>query len=382
MSIVSPMWPQNMPNKVLYLVPDLLGPPGGIALYCRLVCQALAESDVLVNVLALRDKPGQALNGVNYQGCGGSRPTFVRRAVQQVLRQHPALIIVGHPNFATLGALLGMLGRARVVTWLYGIDAWTPLSAARRWGLRHSDRLIAISQYTARRAVEVNTLPADKLRVLYNCLDTQFAAQSPLDRTPDTRWNLLTVGRLSLAEQYKGHDMVIRALPAVLAQFPEVIYHIVGDGDWRPTLETLAQQMGVAQVVRFHGRVSDEELRQRYAEASIFIMPSTQEGFGFVFAEAMAYGVPAIGGNVDATPEVIKDGDTGYCVNPTSSDEIAQAITRLLSDEALRQRLGQQAARHVREKFGFVQFQQQLLAYLREIASLTDENATSPVCSQ
>ena len=57
-------------------------------------------------------------------------------------------------------------------------------------------------------------------------------------------------------------------------------------------------------------------MQRRYAEASIFIMPSTQEGFGFVFAEAMAYGVPAIGGNRDATPEVIMDGETGYCVNP------------------------------------------------------------------
>lgn len=356
-------------RRGLYLLPDLLGPPGGIALYGRLVCRALTGAGVALTALALLDDPAETLPGVNYGGCGGSRPAFVRRAVQQVLRQRPALIIVGHPNFAALGALLGMPGRARVVTWLYGLDAWTPLSAARRWGLRRSDRLIAISRYTAQRAAEVNGLPADKMRVLYNCLDPQFLAALP-ERSGHATPNMLTVGRLSLAEQYKGQDRVIRALPIVLAQFPEVVYHIVGDGDWRPALEALAQQTGVAHAVQFHGRVSDEELHQRYAEASVFIMPSMQEGFGFVFAEAMAYGVPAIGGNVDATPEVIQDGETGYCVNPTSTEEIAQAVMRLLGDEVLRQRLGQQAARYVQEKFSFAQFQRQLLAYLREVVPI------------
>ena len=94
-------------------------------------------------------------------------------------RERPVFIIVGHPNFAALGGLLGILGRACVVTWLYGIDAWTPLSAARCWGLRHSDRLIAISHYTAQRAVEVNALSVDKMRVLYNCLDPQFVETLP-----------------------------------------------------------------------------------------------------------------------------------------------------------------------------------------------------------
>jgi glycosyltransferase involved in cell wall biosynthesis len=292
--------------------------------------------------------------------------------VRQVLRQRPVLIIIGHPHFAALGGVLGLLGRARVVSWLYGIDAWTPLSAPRRWGLRRSDRLIAISHYTARQAVEVNALPADKVCVLHNCLDPHFVAYATPQsaRSASATPNLLTVGRLSLTEQYKGHDRVIRALPAVLAHFPAAVYHIVGDGDWRSALEALAQQTGVAHAVCFHGRVSDEELRRRYAEASIFVMPSTQEGFGFVFAEAMAYGIPAIGGNLDATPEVIADGETGYCVDPRSVSEIAQAVTHLLADDDLRQRFGRQAARHVREKFGFTRFQQQLLAYLDEVTPI------------
>lgn len=356
-------------RRILYLVPDLLGPPGGIALYCRLVCSALTAAGLSVEVLALLDSPGPGLPGLRYQACRGSRPAFIRQALFSVFRERPVLIIVGHPNFAVLGGLLGILGRARVVTWLYGIDAWTPLSAARCWALRQSDRLVAISHYTAQRAAEVNALSADKMRVLYNCLDPKFVETLPERRVSVTP-NLLTVGRLSLAEQYKGQDRVIRALSAVLAQFPDTVYHIVGAGDWRPTLEALAQQTGVAQAVRFHGRVSDEELQQRYAEASVFIMPSTQEGFGFVFAEAMAHGVPAIGGNVDATPEVIKDGETGYCVNPDSIEEIARAVLRLLADEALRRRLGVQAARHVRGKFGFAQFQQQLLTCLREVAPI------------
>ena len=357
-----------MSGPVLYLVPDLLGLPSGIARYSWLVCRALTEAGVTLNVLALLDDPAQALSMLRHQGCGGSRQAFVWQALRCALRQRPLLIMVGHPHFAALGWLLGRLARARVITWIYGIDAWTPLSAARRWGLRRSERIIAISQYTARRALDVNKLPAEKIRILQGCLDSQVIEQLPYARTTGAPPNLLTVARLSLAEQYKGHDRVIRALPAVLAQCPHVIYHIVGDGDWWPVLKQLAQQTGVSHAVHFHGRVSNEELKRRYADASIFVMPSTQEGFGFVFVEAMAYGVPAIGGNVDATPEIILNGQTGYCVDPASTEEIAAAVLRLLRDEALRQQLGQQAAQHVRDKFNFARFQSQLLAYLREVA--------------
>ncbi len=178
---------------------------------------------------------------------------------------------------------------------------------------------------------------------------------------------MLTVARLSIQEQYKGHDYVIRALPILLARFPDLVYHIIGGGSWRPQLEKLAAQENVSEAVHFHGIVSEEELHRLYAEASLFIMPSRGEGFGFVFLEAMAQGTPVIGGNVDATPEVIADGETGYLVNPTSVEAIVAAASRLLGDETLRRRMGQAGRRRVEQEFSFSQFQRQLVSYLSEI---------------
>jgi len=358
-------------RPILYLVPDLLGSPGGIARYCQMVCHAMLNGGFKLDVVALWDhseagaEAAHRFPAMSYQPCAGSRAGFVQKATLTALRQRPHLIMVGHAHFAPLGWALARLTGARVVTFLYGIEAWEPLSSARRYALQRMDQLVAISQHTARQAVDSNDLPASALRILYNCLDPQF--EQPVNRNLTAPPSLLTVARINQAERYKGHDVVIRALPEILRHFPDLIYDIVGDGAGRPALEQLAQQVGVAPAVRFHGRVSDERLRQFYANASIFIMPSTHEGFGFVFAEAMAYGVPAIGGNVDATPEVIVDGETGYCIDPTSTEEIARTVTRLLSDDMLWQRLGTQAARHVREQFGYARFQQQLHTYLGEV---------------
>ncbi|MDQ3928909.1 MAG: glycosyltransferase family 4 protein, partial [Chloroflexota bacterium] len=165
----------------------------------------------------------------------------------------------------------------------------------------------------------------------------------------------------------KGHDYVIRAMPALLSRFPGLSYDIIGGGDWQPYLQSLAEEEGVSHAVRFHGVVPEEELRERYTAASVFVMPSRCEGFGFVFLEAMAQGTPVIGGNLDASPEVILDGKTGYLVNPTSVQAIVDTTSRLLADQALRNRMGEAAASYVEQRFSFERFRQQLAEYVAEL---------------
>jgi len=361
----------------LYLIPDLMEASSGIARYARMVCKALLDSGHELAVVALVDKGRQgsslvpAFTDMAYWPCHGSRAGFVRRAIAITLRRRPAIILVGHPNFVPLGWLLGRLSGARLITFIYGIDAVWPLSAPHRWTLQRSDRILSISRFTAEQAAKVNGIPPERVRILHNCLDPAFEAPLALDEDPGSL-SMLTVGRMSLAEQYKGQDYVIRAMPALLERFPQLEYHVVGDGDWRPVLETLAAQVGVKSSVCFHGFVPEEELRSRYAQASLFVMPSRAEGFGFVYLEAMAHGLPVIGGNVDATPEVVLDGQTGYLVNPVSVDSIVAAATRLLGDGALRQRMGQAGVQHVWEKFRFGRFRQTLLNHLSEVVPIAD----------
>ena len=360
-----------MAGSILYLVPDLLGLKGGIAHYGRLVCQALSQSAFSLDVLSLIDRdPGDDSfandMGINYQPCHGSRTFFVRQALATTLRHRPLIILVGHPNFSSLGWCLARISGAQLVVFIYGIDVFKPLAMNRRWALRRANQIISISQFTARQAVRTNRISPERIRILHNCLNPRLGTLTSSVRSEENL-SMLTVGRLSVYEQYKGHDYVIRSMPALLARFPNLIYHIVGDGDWRPTLERLAEQTQVSHAVRFHGMVSEESLMQHYANADVFIMPSRGEGFGFVFLEAMAHAKPVIGGNVDATPEVIVDGVTGYLVNPTSVESIVDAASQLLGNAELRRQMGQAAVQHVNQNFGFDKFKHQLNAYLAEL---------------
>lgn len=203
------------------------------------------------------------------------------------------------------------------------------------------------------------------MKIVRSCLDPSLqSSRGPNgQRKPPS---ILTVARMSLSERYKGHDYVIRAMPLLLRDCPELIYDVVGDGDGRAYLEGLARREGVAGAVRFHGIVPDETLLKMYREAALFVMPSRGEGFGFVFLEAQAQGTPAIGGNRDAAREVIRDGVTGYLVDPTSVEAIAAAVGRLLTDVALRETMGRAARLHVEQHFSYERFGRRLRLLLKE----------------
>jgi len=120
--------------------------------------------------------------------------------------------------------------------------------------------------------------------------------------------------------------------------------------------------------VVFLGRLSDSELAERYRRAALFAMPSRQEGFGLVYAEAMWHGLPCIGSTSDAAGDVIEDGATGFLVPYGDVGQIARAVSRLLEDAPLRSVMGGRAQAVARERFGFDRFKAELLRAF-EIAS-------------
>lgn len=350
-----------VPPYILYLVPDCVGRPGGIALHVRSVVRAVRESRARLTVIALHDANRSVpdITGL-YFPCRGSRAMFLRRAAAAACSR-PRLILLEHANFSLAGWVLARASGARLVIFLHGVEAWEKLPTLRRFALRRADGWIAVSAYTADRAAAANELPRDRIAVLHHCLSGTTRVAGPPD---DSAPSILTVGRIVATEGYKGHDRVIRAMPALLDRFPDLVYHIAGDGDMRPFLEDLARREGIAAAVRFHGIVSNEDLNRLYHESSVFVMPSTGEGFGFVFLEAMAHGLPVVAGNADATPEVVVDGQTGFLVDPYSENEITDALAALLSDPALWARMGQAGRERVAREFSYEAFSSGLLAIL------------------
>jgi glycosyltransferase involved in cell wall biosynthesis len=146
---------------------------------------------------------------------------------------------------------------------------------------------------------------------------------------------ILTVGRLSASERYKGHDRLIAALPSIVAKLPDTAYLIVGSGDDQPRLERLARDEGVADRVVFAGQVPEAELADYFSLAHVFAMPSTGEGFGIVFLEAAACGLPVIGGSHDGSVDALAEGRIGRLVNPHSRAEIEAAVVDALEGRHL-----------------------------------------------
>ena len=198
---------------------------------------------------------------------------------------------------------------------------------------------------------------------------TQLPAAWPRGST------LLTVTRLDAAEGYKGVDTVIQALPQLSLAVPDVQYVVVGDGDDRQRLESLACKHGVADCVHFLGRLPESpQLIACYGACDVFVMPSRGEGFGLVFLEAMAFGKPVVGGAHGGTPDVIEDGVTGFLVRFGDIERLARILIKLLQDPALRQEMGQRARARVQERFLFPQF----AACLRECVERLSAGGREP----
>jgi phosphatidylinositol alpha-1,6-mannosyltransferase len=140
---------------------------------------------------------------------------------------------------------------------------------------------------------------------------------------------LLTLGRVVAAERYKGFDEVLGILPAL---DPDVVYIVAGGGNDVPRLGAKAARLGIQDRVIFTGLFKEEDKADIYNLADVYVMPSRGEGFGFVFLEAMACGVPAIASRLDGGREAVQYGEIGRLVDPTSPAEIRTAVADALAD--------------------------------------------------
>jgi len=339
-------------------------------MFCRALCLAAGRwakaNDASVNALVLNDdNPPDAryVNGgfASYATAGKNKTKFIGKYLRQIVSTRYDWIIFGHVSLAPL-LLVSKYFNTSVKTAVaaYGIEVWHPLSNFQQKALHRANLILAISDHTKAEVIRHTGVSPNKVRIFPCTLDPNWSLDPYAAISQSSPPIMLSVARLTKDDRYKGIDNVIRSLPSVLLEAGPVQYRIVGEGDDVPRLRALASELGVSSYVEFIGGVSDAELRNEYQRCSIFVMPSNKEGFGIVFLEAMAYGKPTVGGAFGGTPSVVKNGETGLLVDPASVSEITSSITRLLSDDALRERYGRAGHRRLLDQFTFEKFEQNL----------------------
>jgi len=327
------------PCRVLALVSDAFGAGGGIAAYNRELLAALAASPRVAAVRVLvRRAHGDATppRGVVQERPRPGRARYAAAALARGLARRYDWVFCGHLHLAALARAVA--GAAGAALWVqaHGIEAWREPPAPLRAALARARLVTAVSRVTRRRLLRWADLHPSRVRVLANTWDPRFRPGAPppglRERLGGGRALLLTVSRLDPQERYKGHDQVLRALTLPALAGPHgPVYVVAGEGADRARLQALARELGIAQRVRFLGAVPDRELPDLYRAADAFAMPSTGEGFGIVFLEAAACGVPVVAGNGDGARDALRDGRVGRLVDPRDPAAVAAAIAAALA---------------------------------------------------
>jgi phosphatidyl-myo-inositol dimannoside synthase len=329
----------NRPLRVLALVADGFSGHGGIAEYNRNFLGSLAACDTIGEVLVLPRLNATPLDpvpfGVAQRPAVKGRIGYSLAALRTILSRRIDMVFCGQLKMVVLAAALAKLARAPLWVQVHGIEAWEELSGLHRRCIETATLVTSVSRYTRRRLLGWVDVDPMRVKVLPATVDPRFQpgpkSESLLQRHSAVgKKILLTVSRLASSERYKGHDRVIRVLPSLLTRYSDALYLVVGDGDDRPRLEKLAADLGLTEKVKFVGVVTSEELPEYFRLADVFVMPSTAEGFGIVFLEAMASGIPVIGGNRDGSLDALADGVLGSPIDPENKEDLVSAICAAL----------------------------------------------------
>ena len=277
-----------------------------------------------------------------FKGFRADKVKFTGEAIRLGKQCHT--VILSHINLASVGVAIKLINpKCRVVLIAHGIEVWRPLFLLKKVLLKKCDKIICVSEYTRNEIIRLHNVQADKCVVINNALDPHMKLPAQLHK-PDAllqRYSLsknndilFTLARLAGTEQYKGYDQVIKTLGNLKPQFPNLKYVLAGaaDVEEKQRIEQIIVQYQVEDMVILPGFIDERELTNHFLMADLFVLPSKKEGFGIVFIEAMACGLPVICGNTDGSIDAVKGGKLGTAINPDDAVELQNEIIKHLKN--------------------------------------------------
>lgn len=272
--------------------------------------------------------------------------------VSRLHKEHPidlihahAALPCGHP-----AALLSRQLQIPFIVTTHGLDVFSTRrekGLSRRWVdrcsrfvYRKADLNICVSEAVRRVMFDVLG-DAARTAVLYNGVNTSlFTPPQDHDDVVDSVHTILSVGRLIPS---KGQELVLRAIAELKRKYPHLRYEIIDDGPERSHLAALADELEIAESVKFLGRQNRGFVAEAMKRCTIFALPSRDEAMGCVYLEAMATAKPIIGCLEQGIEEIVRHGENGWLIQPDNLQEMVNALDTLLADASLRKQLGQKA---------------------------------------
>lgn len=288
------------------------------------------------------DKPDdlidQYLPAEHFKGFNINKVKFALKAISS----KPDVIILSHINLAIIGLLIKLINR-KCKVWIvaHGIEIWRPLTVIQKSLLRRCDKIICVSNYTRQQMITRHKIKEDTCVVLNNAVDpfmklplTFEKSQNLIDRY---RLNnnypiIFTLTRMAATEKYKGYELVIEAINGLKKQFPGIKYVLSGKYDplEDARINNLITRYNLSEQIILTGFIEEAELSDHFLLADLFVLPSKKEGFGIVFIEALACGLPVICGNADGSVDAIRNGELGKAIDTDNLTELHNCITEYL----------------------------------------------------
>jgi hypothetical protein len=266
--------------------------------------------------------------------------------VRELHRSNPIDVIHGHAPLPCGHAAMLLsreLGIPYVVS-VHGLDVFSTVQVAGKAGewcrristrvYTSSQRVICISERVREQVIE-GVGRNCRTSVVHNGVDPELFF--PNSTPSSDSLTILSVGTLI---PIKGHDLLIRAVAALAADFPQLGLEIIGEGPEKSRLHSLAHELKIAERVRFFGRQSRRQVAAALQRCTLFALPSRYEGLGCVYLEAMSAGKPVIGCRGQGIAEIIQHGANGFLVGPDNEKELTLALAMLLRDERRRSNFG------------------------------------------
>ncbi len=362
------------PFKILFLTLKIFSSTGGIEKVCRIVGKVLNDYTLnengLFSVYSMYDniipvKSNKYFPSRVFKSFNKNKFLFGIKSITNGKKMD--LVLISHVNLLFFGYFIKLISPStKLVLFAHGIEIWKPFSNRKKFWLNSCDTIICVSNYTKQRVLDLHHVDGAKCVVVNNCLDPYLPniIKKEKDQNLLEKYKikkncilLLTLSRLSAHDRDKGYEKVIIAVSELKKDYPQIVYMIAGkyepaEKQW---LDNLIAEHCISDSVIFTGYIDDENLADHFQLADIYLMPSTKEGFGIVFVEALYYGLPAIGGNKDGSVDALEK--FGLLVDPDQQDEITNALKEVIENKEKYI----PAQQEVMKKFGYDAYKRNLL---------------------